>query len=113
MMVSSPGHETSVGRIEFVEFRNVGQDFMIGRHPINFHNLGTTHNSYVRGNSIWQSYNRGIAIEGVHNLRINDNVLYDIVGHAVFLKDGVETRNKIKENLVVSVKRSLGMLYSD
>ena len=85
----------------------------MGRHPINFHNIGTVHGSYVRGSSIWQSYNRAIAMKGVHNLRVRDNVIFDVMGHAIFLEDGVEIRNLIQYNLVASVKSSFSLLYSD
>ena len=70
LMLHSPGDETSIGRIEGVQFRHVGQAAMKGRYAINFHQLGVCHKSYVRSNSIWLSYNRGIAIHGVHNLRV-------------------------------------------
>lgn len=70
LMLHSPGDETSIGRIEGVQFRHVGQASMKGRYAINFHQLGVCHKSYVRSNSIWLSYNRGIAIHGVHNLRV-------------------------------------------
>ena len=85
----------------------------MGRYPINFHNIGTVHGSYVRGSSIWQSYNRGIAVKGVHNLRVRHNVIYDVMGHAVFLEDAIEKRNLFQYNLVASVKASFSMLYTD
>jgi cell migration-inducing and hyaluronan-binding protein len=52
IMVHSPGDESSVGRIEYVELRDVGQAYKLGRYPIHFHMIGTVHKSYVRGNAI-------------------------------------------------------------
>lgn len=52
IMVHSPGDESSVGRIEYIELKDVGQAFKLGRYPIHFHMIGTVHKSYVRGNAI-------------------------------------------------------------
>ena len=53
IMLHSPGDETSVGRVEYVNFYNVGQSFQLGRYPIHFHMIGEVTKSYVRGNSFW------------------------------------------------------------
>ena len=50
IMIHSPGDESCIGRIENVEFFNVGQAFKLGRYPIHFHMIGTVHKSYVRNN---------------------------------------------------------------
>jgi cell migration-inducing and hyaluronan-binding protein len=105
--------ETTIGRIEHVELRYAGQAFMKGRYPINFHQLGFFHDSYVRGNAIWATYNRAIAIHGARNLRVQDNVIYDVMGHAVFIEDGRSAKNLIENNLVVSVQASFSLLQSD
>jgi hypothetical protein len=70
IMLHSPGDETSIGRIENVEFFNVGQAFKLGRYPIHFHMIGTVHKSYIRNNAIHQTYNRAVTIHGVKHLRI-------------------------------------------
>jgi len=53
IMIHSPGDESCIGRIENVEFFNVGQAFKLGRYPIHFHMIGTVHQSYIRNNAIW------------------------------------------------------------
>ena len=35
--------------------------------------IGSVRNSYVRKNSIHHTYNRAVAIHGVHYLRVQDN----------------------------------------
>ena len=52
MLNSSHGDELSIGRIENVEFTDVGQAFQLGRYPIHFHMSGIVQESYVRNNSI-------------------------------------------------------------
>jgi hypothetical protein len=67
-MVMSTGDESSVSRIEYVEFRNVGQASSKMGFPINYMIAGSARESYVHGNSIRRSYNRGIALQSVSNL---------------------------------------------
>jgi hypothetical protein len=90
-MVHSPGDETSVGRIEYVELKDVGQAFKLGRYPIHFHMIGTIHKSYVHGNSISHTYNRAVTTHGVFFFRVTDNVAFDTMGHTFFIEDAVET----------------------
>ena len=40
-------------------------------------------------------------------------MIYDVMGHAVFIEDGVETKNLIENNLVVSVHASFSLLQTD
>jgi hypothetical protein len=113
IMVHSPGDETSVGRISYTEFTDVGQAFQLGRYPIHFHMIGTVHKSYVKGNAVHQTYNRGTTIHGVHYLRIEENVYYDTMGHTIFIEDAAETKNYIYKNLVIKVKPSHSLLNTD
>jgi hypothetical protein len=113
IMVHSPGDETSIGRIDYTEFFNVGQAFQLGRYPIHFHMIGTVNKSYVVGNAVHQSFNRGTTIHGVHYLRILRNVYYDCMGHTVFIEDAIETKNRIEYNLVVNTKPSFSLLNTD
>ena len=65
--------ESLVARIENIEVRRTGQMGRIGRYSIHFHMIGAVRNSYVRQNSIHHTYNRAIAIHGVHYLRVQNN----------------------------------------
>jgi hypothetical protein len=101
IMLHSPGDESSIGRIEYVELTDVGQAFKLGRYPLHFHMIGTVHKSYVRGNAIHQTYNRAITIHGVHYFRVIRNVAYDTMGHTVFIEDAAETKCLIDGNLII------------
>lgn len=113
IMLHSPGDETSVGRVEYVNFYNVGQSFQLGRYPIHFHLIGEVTQSYVKGNSFWQSWNRGTTIHGVHYLRVERNVYYHCKGHNIFIEDGVETNNYVGYNLIVQSRASHSILNTD
>ena len=101
IMLHSPGDESVIGRISHCEFFNVGQSFQIGRYPIHFHMIGEVTESFIIGNSIHNSFNRGTTIHGVHYLRVTHNVYYHCMGHNVFIEDGVETKNRMEYNLVL------------
>ena len=44
---------------------------------------------------------------------IENNVIYNAMGHNIFLEDAIETKNVIKNNLVVRTKRSYSLLNTD
>ena len=93
------GHgESLTGRIENCEFRYVGQGFRLGRYPIHFHMIGSVRNSYVRKNSIHHTYNRAVAIHGVHYLRVQDNVAFETMGHTYFIEDGALVPHLCRES---------------
>ena len=100
-MIHSPGDESAIGRIEYIELTDVGQAFKLGRYPLHFHMIGTVNQSYVRGNAIHQTYNRAVTLHGIHDFRVINNVAFDTKGHTIFVEDAVETRNYIHHNLIV------------
>jgi hypothetical protein len=99
--------------IQGVEFRRVGQAGRQGRYPIHFHLLSYDENGneipkngmrVVRDNSIWNSANRCVTIHGTNEVLLDNNICFDILGHAIFLEDAVERRNTITNNLVLKVR---------
>jgi hypothetical protein len=97
--------------IENVEFFQMGQDGVVGSYPVHFHmafdvdQVGKyTKPAYVKGNSIWKSYNRCVTIHGTSGLLVKDNVAYDHKGHCYFFEDGSEMRNTLDGNLGLSTR---------
>ncbi|THF84855.1 transmembrane domain-containing protein [Deinococcus sp. KSM4-11] len=95
----------ATAHIEGTEFTRVGQVNTLRRYPVHFHRLGSAAGSYFRDNSIHQSFNRCLVVHGTSDLRVQDNVTYDNVGHCIFLEDGDETGTQITGNLVTLVRR--------
>lgn len=91
-------------RIAGTEFTNVGQRNSLRRYPVHFHRLGHAPSSYFQGNSVHNSFNRCVTVHGTSELRVQDNVTYNNVGHCIFLEDGDETANTITGNLVTLVR---------
>lgn len=113
IMLHSPGDETSVGRIENIQFHDVGQAFLLGKYPIHFHMIGRVTKSYVRNNAVRNSYNRGTTLHGVHYLRVSRNTYFNIMGHTIFVEDAAETKNLIEYNVVAGTKPSFSLLNTD
>ncbi|MBN3294523.1 PKHL1 protein, partial [Polypterus senegalus] len=109
-----PSMNLAIGRIEYVEVFHAGQAFRLGRYPIHWHLMGDINfKSYVRGCGIHQTYNRAVTIHNTHHLLVEKNVIYDIMGGAFFIEDGIETGNILQYNLAVFVKQSTSLLNDD
>jgi hypothetical protein len=89
IMMFSSGDESLIGRIENIEVRNAGQAFRLGRYPIHFHMIGTVRRSYCRSNSVHHTFNRAVTIHGVHYLRVQRNVAYNVMGHTYFIEGNI------------------------
>ena len=96
-----------------MEITYAGQAFRLGRYPIHFHLNGIMTGSYVRGCSIHHTFNRAINIHNTHNVLIENNVAYDVMGGAFFLEDSIERDNILQYNLLVFVKASSSLLNDD
>lgn len=105
---------SSTLRLDGVELRRVGQEGKVGRYPIHWHllsypDLGTTElgdatGHFVRNSTVWNSSHRCMVVHGTNGVVLQNNICYDIKGHAIFLEDAVERRNVIEGNLVLKVR---------
>ena len=60
--VYSDGDDSSIVRIAYVEFREMGQAYKVGRYALHMRVAGKMTSSYIRGNSLHKSYNRFLAL---------------------------------------------------
>lgn len=74
---------------------------------------GDVPNSYIRGNSVHDSFARISTIHGVHYLTVEENVGYKVKGHNFFVEDGIETHNTIRYNLAIGSIATTRMLQTD
>ena len=100
-------------KLDGVELRRVGQAGVLGRYPLHWHGLSYTEagetlgdvtGHFVRNSSIHNSSNRCVTIHGTNGIVFENNICFDILGHAVFFEDGVEERNIVDGNLVLGVR---------
>ena len=113
ILLSSPGDESLIGRMEGVEVRDAGQGFFLGRYAVHFHLVGAVKGSYVRKCSIHHSFNRAVAIHGIDHLRVQNNVAFDVRGMAFFTEDGVERFSIVEDNLAVQTRALWSLLIVD
>ncbi|MEM1278394.1 MAG: right-handed parallel beta-helix repeat-containing protein, partial [Pseudomonadota bacterium] len=92
--------------ISGAEFTRVGQIDELGRYPIHWHMGADVSGQYVENISIHEAYNKGITVHGSFNARVEDNVVFDHIGHGIFTEDGSEYGNQFLGNLVFGTHRS-------
>ena len=117
ILISAPSEAKNQGiasaRISNVELFHVGQAFRKGRYPIHFHMNGDMSNSYVKESAIHRSFNRAVNIHASNYVTIERNVIYNIMGGAYFMEDGIEIGNEFKYNLAIYVRTSSSLLNED
>lgn len=106
MFVKSPPPSSLVPivQLDWVEFRDLGWFGAKGRYPVHIHEIGTAPGTYVKGCAIRRSFNRAIAVHDTNNVLLQDNVAYDVIGHAYYLEDGGEIDNDLLHNLGLVTK---------
>ncbi len=90
--------------VDSVELNRMGQHLTLARYPIHWHLIGEGQGQYVRNASIRDSFNRCVTVHGTNNLRVENNVTYNTVGHCFFMEDGIETGNAFVRNLAIQTK---------
>jgi len=95
---------TSKMYVEGVELNRMGQHLELARYPIHWHLVGDAKGQYIRNAAIHDTYNRCVTVHGTNDVRVENNVTYNIVGHCFFLEDGIEHGNQFVHNLAIQVK---------
>src|SRR5512139_4068690 len=95
---------TSKMFVEGVELNRMGQNLELARYPIHWHLAGDVKGQYIRNAAIHDTYNRCVTVHGTHNLRVENNVTYNTVGHCFFMEDGIEHGNQFVRNLAIQTK---------
>lgn len=105
---------SSLVKLNAVEFKRCGQKGALGRYPIHWHMISYTEGTgafvadvvgHVMQNcSVWNSMNRAITLHGTCGVLVDNNVCFDIKGHAAFEEDGSERRNTITNNVIMKVR---------
>ncbi|MDT8398862.1 MAG: G8 domain-containing protein, partial [Pseudomonadales bacterium] len=87
-----------------IELFRMGQHLTLARYPIHWHINGDVTGQYIKNSAIHDTYNRCVTIHGTDNLRVENNVTYNTVGHCFFMEDAVETGNQVVKNLGIQTK---------
>jgi cell migration-inducing and hyaluronan-binding protein len=100
-VMAMPGSKMYVSGVEF--FR-MGQHLTLARYPIHWHLVGDAQGQFIRNSAIHDTYSRCVTVHGTDNVRVENNVTFNNVGHCFFLEDGVETGNWFVRNLGIMTK---------
>ncbi|MCB9833401.1 MAG: hypothetical protein H6807_13105 [Planctomycetes bacterium] len=90
-----------------VELRGLGWYGALGRYPVHWHLCGTlaADSNWLRNCSIHDCFNRAVTIHQTNGAVVEDCVIHDTWGHAVYLEDRVEVDNLIRGNLGLLTRR--------
>lgn len=89
-----------------IELYRMGQKAKLGRYPWHWHllhNFGS--GQYFKNSSVHKSFNRAVTIHGTSYTTVDNNFIYDHIGHGVFLEDGSEKYNTIKNNVALLTRK--------
>jgi cell migration-inducing and hyaluronan-binding protein len=95
---------TSKMYISGVEFNRMGQNMHLARYPVHWHLVGDAKGQYIENSSIHDTYSRCVTIHGTNDVRVQNNVTYNTIGHCFFLEDAVEHGNQFVHNLGILTK---------
>ena len=87
-----------------VELSRMGQNMHLARYPIHWHIEGDGQGQYIQNSSIHDTYSRCVTVHGTNDVRVENNVTYNTVGHCFFLEDAVEHGNQFIHNLGMLTK---------
>jgi cell migration-inducing and hyaluronan-binding protein len=90
--------------VDGVELNRMGQHLTLARYPIHWHLRGDGQGQYIKNAAIHDTYNRCVTVHGTNDLRVENNVTYNTVGHCFFMEDGIETGNEFIRNLAIQTK---------
>uniref|UniRef100_A0A8C6FME3 Fibrocystin n=1 Tax=Moschus moschiferus TaxID=68415 RepID=A0A8C6FME3_MOSMO len=126
VIVQSFPEEPSRVQLKGVQFRDLGQAFR--EHVSSLMLVGAMRGSYVQGCTVWRSFSRGLSMSRTSGLKVDNNLFYDISGHALlvdgrfsslhfnyvgespFLKlDWSEQGNIIRNNVIIRVSGAEGL----
>src|SRR5690606_4705448 len=87
-----------------VELNRMGQHLTLARYPMHWHLIGDGAGQYIQNSAIHDTYSRCVTVHGTDNVRVENNVTFNTVGHCFFLEDGIETGNQFVHNLGIQTK---------
>ncbi|UTW61800.1 T9SS type A sorting domain-containing protein [bacterium SCSIO 12741] len=95
----------SYGYVSGVELTRMGQESLKARYPFHWHLAKDVTGQYIKNCSLHHLYFRAVTVHGSQNAVVNDNVVFETQGHAMFFEDAVESGVTMDHNLVMNVRR--------
>ena len=87
-----------------IELNRMGQNMHLARYPVHWHIIGDAPGQYLQNSSVHDTFSRCVTVHGTNDVRVENNVTYNNVGHCFFLEDAVEHGNQFIHNLAILTK---------
>uniref|UniRef100_H0XDH1 Fibrocystin n=1 Tax=Otolemur garnettii TaxID=30611 RepID=H0XDH1_OTOGA len=125
VIIQSFPEEPSLVQLKGVQFQDLGQAFQ--KHLSSLTLVGTLRDSYVQGCTVRNSFSRGLGICRTVGLKVDSNIFYNILGHALLVgtfmeirhisweaipgrkKDWSEVGNIVRNNVIIGVSGAEGL----
>ena len=91
--------------IHYARVENCGQLGVAGKYCLHFHHAEDCPNCSFVGNAVERGEQRGIIIHGTHNSLTERNVLFDLKGSYIYIEDGNEMQNTIRQNVALCPRK--------
>ncbi|XP_075779458.1 fibrocystin isoform X4 [Pelodiscus sinensis] len=101
--------EDSHVRLEGVQFQHMGQAFKQHQSALTIAGDARMTDSYIHGCSVWDSLGRGLSLLRTSELRVDNNVFYNILGHGILLGGWLEQGNRVRHNMVIGLSGTDGL----
>ncbi|XP_053129194.1 fibrocystin [Hemicordylus capensis] len=101
--------EESWLQVEGVQFRHVGQAFQKHLSALTINGNAQMSNSYVKNCVVFNSFARGVSLSGVSELRVENNIFYNIMGHGLRIRDRLNKKNKVRHNTIIGLSGTDGL----
>ncbi|XP_030054595.1 fibrocystin [Microcaecilia unicolor] len=109
VIVQSFQSEPSLIHLEGVQFKYVGQSFQKSLSALNIAGNVHMNDSYIRGCSVWDSFSRGLSLSKIHDLQVENNVFYNIMGHGLLVGQWLEQGLRIRRNALIGLSGTNGL----
>eukprot|EP00937_MAST-01D_sp_MAST-1D-sp2_P000340 g340.t1 len=86
-------------RVTYTRVEYCGQRGVLGRYCLHMHLLGHCPSCEFTGNAVYESHQLGITVHGTHDALVDQNVLFDARGVALYIEDGNEMNNTLSNNV--------------
>ncbi len=106
VVVRAPAATAPKFEVEWVEFRELGDEGLDGRFALFFKSIGDVSGSYLANSSIHHTFNHAVQVLSTQNLALIENVDFDTVGSAFSMSYGGVTGSIWQSNLAILTRAS-------
>ncbi len=92
----------AVALVDGAEFIRMGQFNKLARYPFHWHIAGDVSGQYIRNSVVSHSFQRGIVVHSTRKSVVDNNIVYDSMGHNFIIETGDTVDNVFRHNLAIT-----------